>query len=64
MSPETTVLLDAMHDQFADLCLIRPAVAYHYAFVYIRQIAIHLRNAMIAKRKVGEDIYRITVVIS
>lgn len=39
---------------FAELTLIVPDSAYPYAFVYIRQTAIHLRNAIISKnRQVG-----------
>lgn len=41
-----------MKRAFIELTFIRPSIAYEYAFVYIRQFAIHLRNAMIAKRKV------------
>uniref|UniRef100_A0A915MYG1 Nucleolar complex protein 2 homolog n=1 Tax=Meloidogyne javanica TaxID=6303 RepID=A0A915MYG1_MELJA len=36
---------------FIEFTLMYPKLAYQYAFVYIRQFAIHIRNAMIAKRK-------------
>lgn len=41
-----------MQKSFAELTFLDAAVAYQYAFVYVRQYAIHLRNAIIAKRKV------------
>ncbi|CAI5443305.1 unnamed protein product [Caenorhabditis angaria] len=46
---ETWPLLQFMHRTFAELTLLYPDEAYKYAFVYIRQTAVHLRNAMIAK---------------
>uniref|UniRef100_A0A914WXR4 Nucleolar complex protein 2 homolog n=1 Tax=Plectus sambesii TaxID=2011161 RepID=A0A914WXR4_9BILA len=51
VTEETWPLLALMQQSFADLCMIDPVVAYQYAFVYIRQTGIHLRNAMIAKKK-------------
>ncbi|PIC46318.1 hypothetical protein B9Z55_006050 [Caenorhabditis nigoni] len=46
---ETWPLLQFMHRTFAEITMINPEQAYKYAFVYIRQTAVHLRNAMIAK---------------
>jgi len=40
-----------MQDSFGELTYLNPESAYQYAFAYIRQFAIHLRNAKIAKRK-------------
>uniref|UniRef100_A0A915Q6K6 Nucleolar complex protein 2 homolog n=1 Tax=Setaria digitata TaxID=48799 RepID=A0A915Q6K6_9BILA len=48
---ESWPLIILMQKSFAELCMIYPEIAYQYAFVYIRQTAIHLRNATIAKRK-------------
>ncbi|MCP9261450.1 hypothetical protein DINM_004814 [Dirofilaria immitis] len=48
---ESWPLIILMQKSFAELCLTYPEIAYQYIFVYIRQMAIHLRNAMIAKRK-------------
>ncbi|VDK83821.1 unnamed protein product [Litomosoides sigmodontis] len=48
---ESWLLIVFMQKSFAELCMTYPEVAYQYSFVYIRQTAIHLRNAMIAKRK-------------
>ncbi|CAG9536510.1 unnamed protein product [Cercopithifilaria johnstoni] len=48
---ESWFLIVLMQKSFAELCMTHPEIAYQYTFVYIRQTAIHLRNAMIAKRK-------------
>ncbi|KAL3993987.1 Noc2p family protein [Acanthocheilonema viteae] len=48
---ESWFLIILMQKSFAELCMTYPEIAYQYTFVYIRQMAIHLRNAMIAKRK-------------
>ncbi|CAD6198617.1 unnamed protein product [Caenorhabditis auriculariae] len=46
---ETWPLLQFMHRTYAELTLQNPGQAYRFAFVYIRQTAVHLRNAMIGK---------------
>jgi nucleolar complex protein 2 len=53
VTADTWPLIMLMQQSFADLCMLDPVVAYQYAFVYIRQTGIHLRNAMIAKKKVS-----------
>ncbi|VDM96625.1 unnamed protein product [Thelazia callipaeda] len=53
VSAESWCLVAFMQKSFAELCLVYPEVSYQYTFVYIRQTAIHLRNAVIAKRKVS-----------
>ncbi|KAI6242909.1 hypothetical protein M3Y99_00200200 [Aphelenchoides fujianensis] len=40
-----------MQKSFAELTYLHPEIAYEHAFVFIRQYAIHLRNAKIVKRK-------------
>ncbi|WKX93622.1 hypothetical protein Q1695_011131 [Nippostrongylus brasiliensis] len=51
VSAESWPLLHFMHRTFAELTVLHPNLAYQYAFVYIRQIAIHLRNAVISKKR-------------
>lgn len=45
--------LSFMQKSFAELTFANPGVSYQYVFVYVRQYAIHLRNAKITKRKVS-----------
>ncbi|KJH43694.1 Noc2p family protein [Dictyocaulus viviparus] len=47
----TWPLIHFAHRTFAELTVLHPNLAYPYAFVYIRQIAIHLRNAIISKKR-------------
>lgn len=58
---ESWSLILLMQKSFAELCMIYPEIAYQYTFVYIRQTAIHLRNAMIAKRKVTYFVFRLNL---
>lgn len=51
VSSESWPLLHFMHRTFAELTVLHPDLAYQYVFVYIRQIAIHLRNAIISKKR-------------
>ncbi|KAK0395264.1 hypothetical protein QR680_001193 [Steinernema hermaphroditum] len=51
VTPDTLPLISLMQRTYAELAMIRPSITYPYMFVYIRQCAIHVRNAMIAKRK-------------
>ncbi|CAJ0959724.1 unnamed protein product, partial [Mesorhabditis belari] len=51
VSSETWSLLQFMQRSFAEMSVLYPDIAYQYAFTYIRQIAIHLRNAQIGKKR-------------
>ncbi|CDW55252.1 Noc2 domain containing protein [Trichuris trichiura] len=45
--PRTSKML--LRDTFAEVCLLNPRLTYRHAFLFIRQLAISLRNATISK---------------
>jgi len=50
-SPTTWPLIHLMRRSLVELYSIDPAASYQRAFLYIRQLAIHLRNAKLDKKK-------------
>ncbi|KAK7019794.1 Nucleolar complex protein 2 [Halocaridina rubra] len=50
-SAKTWGVIDFMRLSFVELYSMDPARAYKHAFVYIRQMALHLRNAMLVPKK-------------
>jgi len=48
---ETLPLIAFMRKSFAELTLLKPDISRQYAFVYIRQLGIHMRTAILAKHK-------------
>ena len=50
-SVNTLPLINFMHRSFVELYQINTELAYKHSFVYIRQLAIHLRNAINLKKK-------------
>lgn len=55
MSPTTLPFVELMQRSMVEIGRIDVSLTYRYMFVYIRQMAIHLRNAITVQKKVCSD---------
>ncbi|RMX38064.1 hypothetical protein pdam_00003098 [Pocillopora damicornis] len=51
MSPKTKPVIAFMQNSLVEIFSLDEHLSYQYGFVYIRQLAIHLRNAILQKKK-------------
>ncbi|PFX32867.1 Nucleolar complex protein 2-like [Stylophora pistillata] len=51
MSPKTKPVITFMQNSLVEIFSLDEHLCYQYGFVYIRQLAIHLRNAILQKKK-------------
>ena len=54
-SPNTWPVINFMRRSLAEIFNLDTELSYRYAFVYIRQLTIHLRNAMIQQGNSGSS---------
>lgn len=54
VTPKTKPLLVFMQNSLVEMFSLNETITYQHAFIYIRQLAIHLRNAITVKKKVRE----------
>lgn len=57
MSPKTKPVIAFMQNSLVEIFSLDENLSYQYGFVYIRQLAIHLRNAILQKKKVQNDVF-------
>lgn len=57
MSPKTKPVIAFMQNSLVEIFSLDEHLSYQYGFLYIRQLAIHLRNAILQKKKVQNDVF-------
>lgn len=52
VSQNTVSTVNFMRKSLTEMFCLNESILYNHAFLYIRQLAIHLRSAVITKKKV------------